>query len=110
MQTRVLSVLRRAMAAYELRTQALGENIANLETPGYQRRTVEFEALLQDERRRSHVSAETAVARSVEEDGPALLEDELMELADTQMRTQLSARALREHFALLQTGITGRSA
>ncbi len=48
-------------------------------------------------------------AQAVEEDRPPLLEDELMEIADTQMRTQLASRALHEHFARMRTGITGRS-
>ena len=33
---------------------------------------------------------------------------ELMNLADTQMRTQFSTKALNEHFQMLKSGITGR--
>ena len=32
-----------------------------------------------------------------------------MTLAETQMRNKLSVRALREHFELMRTGITGRT-
>jgi hypothetical protein len=42
-------------------------------------------------------------------DAPPVLEDELMGLADTQMRQQLATRALTAHFGLLHTGITGRT-
>ena len=42
-------------------------------------------------------------------DNAPVLEDELMDMADTQMRTQLAARALSEHFGVLRMSITGRS-
>lgn len=111
MDTPKLSVLRNAMQAYAMRTQALADNIANLDTPGYQRETVRFEDELQALRRStpSLRAPEDAQARYEVENGPALLEDEMMSLADTQMRTQLTSRALREHFELLRTGITGRT-
>ncbi|MEM1042279.1 MAG: flagellar biosynthesis protein FlgB [Bacteroidota bacterium] len=111
MDTPKLSVLRHAMQAYAMRTQALAGNIANLDTPDYQRETVRFEAELQARRRSTpgHRTPEDVQARYAREDAPALLEDEMMSLADTQMRTQLTTRALREHFDLLRTGITGRT-
>jgi flagellar basal-body rod protein FlgB len=43
------------------------------------------------------------------EDGPPILEDEMMIMADVQMRTQFATRALREHFELMRTGIKGRT-
>ena len=111
METTKLQLLRNAMAAYHLRTQALTANIANLDTPGYRRLGVTFEETLQQVRSQvpgprdvGSVQAEMEV-----DDGPPILEDEMMELSDTQMRTQLGARALREHFTLLRTGITGRT-
>ena len=96
------------MEAYQWRLQALSANVANLDTPGYDRLSVEFEEQLQQARRGAG-HADAVGATAVEEDRPPLLEDELMEIADTQMRTQLTARALHEHFARLRTGITGRS-
>ena len=39
---------------------------------------------------------------------PPILEDELMNLADTQMRTQFSTKTLHDHFQMIQSGITGR--
>lgn len=96
------------MGAYELRLQALSANVANLDTPGYTRLGVSFEETLQRARRTKAADATRVEGRLVAGDRPPLLEDELMELADTQMRTQLAARALSEHFGLLRTGITGR--
>ncbi|MFW5973297.1 MAG: flagellar basal body rod protein FlgB [Bacteroidota bacterium] len=106
-----LKLLSQAMQAYTWRSQAVAGNLANLDTPGYQRVGVSFEETLQEIRRgisgpRTLDDAQPRMR--VEGDAP-VLEDEMMELADTQMRTQLSTRALREHFNLMQTGITGRS-
>lgn len=111
MQTDKLNLLSRAMQAYTWRAQALTSNVANLDTPGYQRLSVRFEEALQEARHSiagpEHLS-EVAPKMQVEET-PPVLEDELMELADTQMRTQLATRALREHFESMRIGITGRS-
>ena len=107
--TAPLRLLQNAMGAYELRLQALSANVANLDTPGYTRLGVSFEETLQRAHRSRAVDASRVEGRLVADDRPPLLEDELMELADTQMRTQLATRALHEHFALIRTGITGRS-
>ncbi len=110
METTKLGLLRNAMQAYEQRMQATNTNIANLDTPGYQRKSVSFEDELQNVRYQvpSLRNVTDVKARmQVDEDAP-ILEDEMMELADTQMRTQLATRALREHFDLMRTGITGQ--
>ena len=110
METPKLNLLRRAMQAYTWRIQAHSTNLANLDTPGYERLSVSFEEQLQQELRRgpSAAALHRADPQIQAGDRPPLLEDELMELADTQMRNQLATRALREHFSLLRTGITGR--
>lgn len=111
MKTEQLSLLANAMQAYTWRTQALTSNIANLDTPGYQRLSVTFEETLQDARSAIPGLRDASDVRPTMEiaETPPILEDELMELADTQMRTQLVTRALREHFDLERIGITGRA-
>ena len=111
MDTPKVHVLSRAMLAYTWRMQALTSNTANLDTPGYRRLSVAFEEELQQARHALAGPRDAAevMPRVDVEDGPALLEDELMGLADTQARTQLATRALREHFDLMRTGITGRT-
>jgi flagellar basal-body rod protein FlgB len=110
METPKLRLLAHAMQAYAWRTQALASNIANLDTPGYQRIAVSFEDTLQQVQHRvpSLQDPGDVAPRMVVEDGPSILEDELMELADTQMRTQFATRALHEHFSGLRLAITGR--
>lgn len=105
-----IDLLGNALKAYNWRLKALTSNLANLDTPGYQRMSVRFEEALQEARHAipglrdfNHIKPRMKVG----ETGP-VLEDELMNLADTQMRTQFSTRSLREHFGMLRTGITGR--
>ncbi len=111
METQKTQLLAHAMKAYAWRLKALASNIANMDTPGYRRMEVSFEKLLQEAQHavdspRSITDVQPEISF---EDRAPVLEDELLELADTQMRTQLVTRALREHFTLLRTGITGRS-
>ncbi len=110
---RPIELLRHAMQAYALRTRALSSNVANLDTPDYRRISVDFEQELQRAHRgASGTGAAGAIpdARLRVEETGSLLEDEMMEIADTQMRQQLATRALHDHFGLIRTGITGRAA
>lgn len=111
MRSEQLKLLTNAMQAYAWRAQALTSNISNLDTPGYRRMSVTFEETLQDASQTlagAESLGDVEPRMNVEETAP-ILEDELMEMADTQMRTQLASRALREHFDLLRTGITGNA-
>ena len=95
----------------QARHNVLAGNIANLDTPGYQRLSVSFEETLQELRHSvsgSRDGTEVDPHMVVEDDAP-ILEDELMDLADTQMRTQLASRALHGHFNKMRISITGRS-
>jgi len=109
MESAKLGLLRNAMNAYARRRQALSNNIANLDTPGYDRMSVSFEEELRSARRHSDGLQQAADVEPRMEgtDTRPSLEDELMELSDTQMRTRLATRALSEHFDLMSLGITG---
>ena len=111
MKTATLNLLARAMQAYTWRMQTLSSNVANLDTPGYQRLSVSFEETLQELRHSvaGPRDGTEVVPRLVVEDGAPILEDELMDLADTQMRTQLASRALHGHFNKMRISITGRT-
>ncbi len=107
-KTRLLS---NAMATYARRMDAISSNIANLDTPGYRKISVSFEERLQEVLHGVNGGRGAADIRptlEIGEEGP-VLEDELMDMADTQMRNQLTARALSEHFSMIRTGITGRT-
>ena len=110
MDTPTVDLLSRALDAYQMRTKALSSNIANLDTPDYDRISVSFEDQLRDATHSIESPERLRKIRGrveVQEREP-VLEDELMELSDTQMRQQFSTRALREQFSLMKTSITGR--
>lgn len=101
-------LLSKAMDAYSLRQQMTSANIANIDTPGYTRHEVNFEQALQKAQEAGRPMDE--VNPSIQDNGEeVVLENELMEMADTQMRVQLVTRSLRHHFDMLQTGITSRT-
>lgn len=112
METVKLALLRAAMGAYNYRHQAISANLANLETPGYNRIEVSFEDQLQQMRgqlaTKDDVQGLNANVRQTEE--RPILEEEMLSLAENNMRIQFASRALREHFDLIRTGITGRTA
>ena len=100
-------LLARAMDVYTLRQQVTSTNIANIDTPGYKKNEVHFENELQKAQESDGVAGMKNVTPSiVETDKGVVLEDELMEMADTQIRVQMVTRSLRHHFDLLRTGIT----
>lgn len=111
METETLTLLRNAMTSYAQRRRALSSNLSNLDTPGYNRMSVSFEEELRDARRHPErlQRVEEVEPRMEVEEGPPVLEKELMELTDTQMRTRLATRALSDHFELMRTGIRGNS-
>ena len=112
METPRVALLDNALTAYNWRLRALTSNIANLDTPGYQRLYVSFEDRLQEVRHaipglRDVTDVDPKMQVGAE---PGILEDELMNLADTQMRVQFSTKALHDHFDMIRMGIQGRSA
>jgi flagellar basal-body rod protein FlgB len=109
--TERIQLLNNAMKAYAWRLKALSSNIANMDTPGYQRISVTFEEFLQETRHEVPGLRDVTNVRPRMEvhDTPPVLEDELMNMADTQMRAQFSTRTLHDHFEMIRSGITGRS-
>ena len=99
-------LLGNAMGAYSLRQRMTTTNIANMDNPDYNRVSVNFE----DELRRAEGRGlENVSPEVVEHEENPLMEDEMMEMADTQIRTQLVTRSLRHNFQMLRSSITGRS-
>lgn len=101
-------LLARAMDVYSLRQRITASNIANIETPGFNKHEVRFEDELQRIQNSKGVRGMKEVTPSiVETDQPIELEDELLEMADTQVRVHLVTRSIRHHFDMLRNGITG---
>lgn len=106
--TRLLS---KAMDAYALRQRMTSMNVANMDTPDYKRVQVNFEDELQKAELRGVSGQDLSKVNPTitETENAPVLEDEMMDLADTQIRVQLVTRALRHNFQMLRTSITGRN-
>lgn len=101
-------LLERSMDTYSLRHRVTAGNIANIDTPGYKKHEVRFEDELRRVQQNGGADAMKDVTPRIVENGEeVILEDELMEMADTQIRVNVVTRSLRHHFEMLRTGITG---
>ena len=106
-----MKLLSKAMDAYALRQKITSSNIANVDTPDYKKLSVSFE----DELNKIGVQNldETEInnlnPKIVEQSDQPVLEEEMLEMADTQIRVQMVTRALRHNFQTLRAGITGRN-
>lgn len=98
-------LLAKAMDSYTLRQRVTASNIANIDTPGYNRHEVNFEDALRKAREGSGATNEVNPAIT-ETDDDVVLENELIKMSDTQMRVQLVSRSLRHHHNMLRTGVT----
>lgn len=101
-------LLARAMDSYTLRQRVTAGNIANIDTPGYNKQQVDFEEELRRVQDNKGVEGMKQVTPAITEtDQPVEMEEELIEMADTQIRVNLVTRSLRHHFDMLRNGITG---
>ncbi len=101
--------LNSALDALALRQRVIADNVANLQTPGYQARRVQFEDALTTAVRRGSGAAEAQVARSLEptrEDGNNVnLDTETLLNVDTNLRYQLATQAMSGTFASVRTAM-----
>ena len=98
-----------ALDALSLRQRVIADNIANVQTPGYQAKRVEFEAALSNAVRHGsgQVSARTQTSlEPTREDGNNVnLDTEVLSNIDTNLRYQLATRAVDGEFALLRAAM-----
>ncbi|WP_161080288.1 flagellar basal body rod protein FlgB [Duganella sp. CY15W] len=110
-----VSLLSLALDAAGLRQQAIARNIANANTPGYQRVGVRFEeqvaalqqVLAQDQRPTlASLAAYRPALTPVGEAGePVALEMEMAALSENTLHHQALLKALNKHFSLIGTAI-----
>jgi flagellar basal-body rod protein FlgB len=105
--------LRVSVAGLSARQNAIANNIANIQTPGYKARKVNFEDALQGaiEQGESPSSVAPTTATSLEPtqlDGNNVnLDEETLSQTDTTMRYQLTLRALDSKYGMLRDAIKG---
>ena len=107
-------LLARMMDAAHLRHQVLAHNLANQNTPGFRRSTVQFENLLREATGPGAAAkvqptiVEDNVTPSGPDDNNVNLELELNAIRENQLLYDTYARILRSDFDLLQSAIRSR--
>ena len=107
------SALRVALTGLSARQTAIANNIANIETPGYQARKVKFEEALTSAVKNgdSPASVTASVQTSLEptriNGNNVNLDEESLSHIDTMMRYQLAIRALDGKYGMLREVIKG---
>ncbi|GMA35667.1 flagellar basal body rod protein FlgB [Demequina litorisediminis] len=98
-----------ALDALSLRQQVIAQNIANVQTPGYQGRRVSFEDSLAQAVRNGSGVVEPSIGISLEptrEDGNNVnLDTEVVSNTDTSLRYQAATRAVEGTFTSLRTAM-----
>lgn len=105
--------LSKAMDRATERHSALTANLANVNTPGYKRRDVDFGIVLEGEMKRpSHLeqwrqaSAQRTSSGSIQANGNSVnLEQEVMALAETELRYQMLTDMTASYFRNLKNVI-----
>ena len=106
--------LERAMDRATLRQSVLSANLANINTPGYKRRDVDF-AIELEKAEGSHLRAGHLPGSPIHTDRAAIridgnsvdLEREVYALAETELRYQTLAQLARGYFSSLRNVIRG---
>ncbi len=126
---REIGILSQWLTGISRRQDAISNNIANIDTPGYQRQEVPFETQLQREigttgsQRATtdprHITAGSRLRGALGIDPDQLLtssrldgnnvdiDQEMISLSDTQMRYQAASTALTRKIGILRTAIGG---
>ncbi|PZR54385.1 flagellar biosynthesis protein FlgB [Xylanimonas oleitrophica] len=101
-----------ALDGLALRQRVIADNVANLQTPGYQAKRVLFEDALAAAVDKGTGAASPRVARSLEptrEDGNNVnLDQQTLANIDTNLRYQLATQAISGTFSSIRTAIGGR--
>lgn len=99
-------LLSKALDAYAMRQKAIASNVSNIDTPGYKRLEVSFEDSLKEAQEMGlDKNLDDVEARVEETDQKPIIEDELMEMADNQLRFRLVSKSIRHSFGLLRQAI-----
>lgn len=109
--TAQINALTRFLDATAQRQQAITTNIANIDTPGYRTRDVDFRNLLEQASRgimsasfQPHLQEVKGLMERPDGNNVSL-EREGLALADTQLQFQTGVQLLRSEFKRLQTAI-----
>lgn len=106
----VSSVLATALDGLATRQDVIADNIANVDTPGFRARAVDFESSLASALQRGEMPAGGVTPTSVPTDAPAGLDGNNVDLRkeslaamQTQFQYQMVTRAVSDRFSMITT-------
>ena len=104
------SYLKVALQGLSLQRQASTDNLANMETPGYLAKRVDFEAALRKAHQRGagptlDVDRSTSSAATAQNGNNVAVDDELLIMSDNALRQQLVVESLNSRYRVLRTAI-----
>ena len=107
-----MTALHSMLRGLSARQTAIADNIANVETPGYTAKSVDFESSLRAALE-SGDSPTVAPVLGTTSDGAlpngnnVQIGDEMIKLTDTNLKYELAIQAMTSKFSILRTSITG---
>lgn len=124
-EDKTISSLRRGLDVSSYRQELLSQNIANADTPGYQRMDVSFAEALNDAENRLPMTRTNSAHLGTQGENPAIqvsrtsaavradgntvvIETEMARLSQNAMYYQALSTQLSKHIALLKDAISGR--
>jgi flagellar basal-body rod protein FlgB len=107
-----LTTIHHALRGLWMRQQALADNMANVQTPGYRASRVDFEASLAREFATAGTSDVTFTRTQTTDPGRGdgnnvNLDDETVAMVETNLRYQTMVEAMNAKYGLLRTAIKG---
>lgn len=107
------TALRMALDGLDRRQQAIASNVANLETPGYLAREVDFESSLRAAVRNgtpadATISINRSLAPTRLNGNNVSIDREIVNNTENQLRQRLVIEGLNAKYRILRTAITGR--
>ena len=102
--------LKVALQGLSLQRQASTDNLANMETPGYLAKRVDFESALRRAYERGtgaalDVDQSTSSAPTVQNGNNVAVDDELLIMSDNSLRQQLVVQSLNSRYRVLRTAM-----
>lgn len=107
------ATLRMALTGLDLRQQAIADNIANIETPGFLAKQVDFEdslraAVADGDPSSVSFDVSRSLAATRLNGNNVNIDVELMANSEVKLRQALAINAINAEYTLLRTAITGR--
>jgi flagellar basal-body rod protein FlgB len=111
------NLIQASLSAQSVRQRVIAENIANVNTPGYMAKTVQFEEFLQKSAQRPlsttnerHISLSgSRLEPKVEtSENPVEIDTEMSEMAKLQLLYSLESQSLSRRYRMLREAISGQ--